>query len=323
MTSIRIFDSAFRLAALVMALMLFAFLMVAGAAVALAAADLKKDVVTLTGENLTVGDIFDNAGKNAAFILGPAPAPGKEMVLNTSTLIRIASALELQWQPASNTDQIVIRRAATLIPTIAVLDAIKTKIAEKVVIEKFALDTGTMNLDITLPNDQPGTMDVTDVTYNQRTNRFEATIVAPSVANPVKKLTVTGSVKAMTTIPVLKNALRNGDMIGEGDIEMVDFFTSDIQGNTMLKASDVIGMTPRRMAMAGKPINAVDLQSPQLVDRGQGVTIIFKAGPLNLTAMGKALQAGARGDVIHVVNNSSNRTVDAIISGEREVTVKE
>ena len=322
MTATRILDSAFRLATLVIAMMLFAFLMMAGAAVALASADLKKDV-TLTGDNLTVGDIFDNAGRNSAYVLGPAPQPGKEMVLNTSTLLRIASALDLEWQPASNTDQIIVRRAATFIPTATVLDEIQTKLKEKVVTEKFSLDTGSMNLNITLPNDQPGTMDVTDVTYNQRTNRFEATVVAPSLANPLKKLVVTGSVKAITTIPVLKNTLRNGDMIGMNDIEMVDFFTAEIQGNTMLKAEDVIGMTPRRMTMAGKPINAVDLQSPKLVDRGQGVTIIFKAGPLNLTAMGKALQAGARGDVIHVVNNSSNRTVDAIISGEREVTVKE
>lgn len=322
MTNIRLFDSAFRLATLLIAMALFAFLMIAGAAAALAAASLKNEV-TLTGDNLTVGDIFDNAGQNAAYVLGPAPQPGKEMVLNTSTLIRIASALDLSWQPSSNTDQIIVRRASTLIPTAAVMDAIETKLRDKVILDKFTLDTGAMNLDITLPHDQPGTMEVTDVTYNQRTNRFEATVIAPSIANPLKKLVVAGNVKGQTTIPVLKNTIRNGDLITAENLQMVDFYTSDIQGDTMLKTGDVIGLTPRRMAMAGKPIHAVDMQSPQLVDRGDAVTIIFKAGPLNLTALGKALKRGARGDVIQVVNNSSNRSVDAIVSGEREVTVKE
>lgn len=323
MTSIRIFDSALRLATLLIAFALFAFLMAAGAAVALASVTLKNEV-TLTGDNLTVGDIFDNAGKNSPYVLGPSPAPGKEMVLNASTLMRVASALDIPWQPSGNGDQIIVRRASTLIPTVAVVDAIKEKLKGKVVEDKYALDTGTMSLDITLPQDQPGTLDVTSVEYNPRTSRFEASIVAPSAANPLKKLTVTGSVKPVVTIPVLRSTMRNGDIIGQNDIDMIEVYNDDVKGgDTMLKAEDVIGMTPRRVAVSGKPIHAVDLQSPQLVNRGEGVTIIFKAGPLNLTALGKAMQNGARGDVIHVVNNASNRTVDAIVSGDREVTVKE
>lgn len=322
MISFRIFDAAFRLAALLMALALFAFFMAAGAAAALAGADLKSDV-TLSGDNLTVGDIFDNAGKNAAYVLGPAPQPGKDMVLNTSTLVRIASALDLPWQPRNNTDQIVIHRAATLIPGSAVLDAIETRLRDKVVDEKFSLDTGTMNFDITLPHDQPGIFDVTDVTYNRRTSRFEAIVIAPSAANPLKKFVVAGSVKPLVSIPVLRTTMRNGDIIGSNDIEMIDVFTADVQADTLLKADAVVGMTPRRMAVAGKPLHVVDMQSPQLVGRGENVTIVFKAGPLNLTTVGKAMQNGARGEMIHVVNNSSSRAIDGIVSGDHEVIVKE
>jgi flagella basal body P-ring formation protein FlgA len=321
MTSFRIFDAALRCAVLLIAVLTFVFLMAIAADAALAAS-LKTDV-TLTGDNLTVGDIFDNSGKNAAYVLGPAPQPGKEMVLNASTLTRIASALELQWQPAGPADQIVIRRAATLIPKTQIMDAIQGELRPKIVDEKFTLDTGSVNLDVTLPYDQPPTIDVSNVVYNQRTNRFEATITAPSAANPLKKFTVVGTVRPMISIPVLKSTLRNGDIIGSADIDMIDVYTNDIQSDTLLKEDQVIGMTPRRMSIAGKPIHVVDLQSPQLVNRGDNVTIVFKSGPLNLTTMGKALQNGSRGEQIHVVNNSSNRAVDAIVSGDHEVIVKE
>jgi len=38
--------------------------------------------------------------------------------------------------------------------------------------------------------------------------------------------------------------------------------------------------------------------------------------------MGKGLEHGSKGDLVRVVNNSSNRTIEALVTGEREVTVQ-
>lgn len=316
-----IFDTAFRTVVLLFSLMLFAFIMAVGARSALAAS--LKSSALLTSDTLTVGDIFDNTGRNANYVLGPAPQPGKDMVLNTSTLLRIAMALDLQWQPANSTDQIVIRRAATVIPASVVTTALTNTLRDKVVDANFTVDTGAMNLEMVLPHDMPATVDVTNASYNNRTGRFEATISAPSAQNPIKQTNVAGTVRAMTTIPVLKSALRNGDIIGSTDIDLIDVYVSDIQPDTLLKPEDLIGMTPRRMAIAGKMLRATEIQAPQLVSRGENVTIVFKEGPLRLTASGKAMQNGAKGDIIRVVNTNSNRPIDGTVNGSREVIVQQ
>ena len=320
-SSYKIFDTAFRAAALLVSLALFAFLMVAGAQSALAAS-LKSQAV-LTKDVLTVGDIFDNAGRNANYVLGPAPQPGKDMVLNTATLLRIAMAMDLQWQPSTSLDQIVISRSATVIPAETVNATLSNALRDKIIDEKFTLDTGAMDLEIVLPHDAAATVEITKTAYNPRTNRFEATISAPSAAQPLKQMVVTGSVRAMTTIPVLKSSLRNGDIIGESDLDYVDFYTAEIQPDTLLKAEDVIGMTPRRMATPGKALRATEILAPQLIGRGETVTIILNDGPLRLTASGKAMQNGAKGDVIRIVNNSSNRAVDGVVSGSGEVIIRQ
>lgn len=317
----RIFDIALRTVILMCALVMIAFIMAIGARAAMAAT-LKAETV-LTGDVLTVGDIFDNAGRNADYVLGPAPQPGSNMVLNSNTLIRIAMAVDLPWQPQSTADQIVVRRAATVIPAAIVNDAIAESLRGKVVDQQFKLDTGASKLDITLPHDMAGTIDVTNVSYNQRTARFEATVSAPSAANPVKQVIVTGSVRPMTMVPVLKSNLRNGDVIGDGDLEWVEMFSSDIQPDTFTRASDLNGMTPRRVAFAGKPVRTIDIQAPQLIERGETITIVFKEGPLSLTAAGKALQNGAKGENIRVINTASNRPLDGVVSGAREVIVKQ
>lgn len=318
---LKIFDTAFRTVVLVLSLMLFAFIMAAGARSALAAS-LKPSAI-LTSDVLTVGDIFDNAGRNAEYVLGPAPQPGKDMVLNTSTLLRIALALDLPWQPSTSGDHVVVSRAATIIPAAQVTEALSSSLKDKVVDQNFTLDTGAMNLEMILPHDQPATVEITDTSYNARTGRFEATVSAPSASNPLKKTVVTGTVRTMVQIPVLKTPLRNGDIIGSSDIDFIDVYVSEIQPSTLLKEEDLVGMTPRRMAYAGQALHATEIQAPQLIERGENVTIVFNEGPLVLTASGKALQNGAKGELIRVVNTSSNRSIDGIVSASREVTVRQ
>ncbi len=320
-TSYMVLDSAFRIVALMVSFLMLAFIMIAGAHIALAA-NLRDDI-TLTGDNLTVGDIFDNVGRNADYVLGPAPQPGKEMVLNAPTLMRIALALDLPWTPSSSADQIVIRRAATIISADQVRESLIASLQEKGINDKFTLDTGASKLEMTLPQDSPATLEVSNLSYNPRTNRFDAKISAPSASNPVRQTTISGSVRPITSIPVLRSSLRNGDTIGSSDIDWIDLYTSEIQPDMLLKAEDLIGKTPRRMAIAGKPIRVLDIQSPQLVDRGETVTIVFEQGPLMLTASGKALQKGAKDDIIRVVNSNSNRPIDAVVSGTREVIVRQ
>ncbi len=316
-----IFDTAFRIALLCVSLLLMAFLMVAGAKTAFAAS--LRGQAFLTKDTLTVGDIFENAGRNADYVLGPAPQPGKDMVLNAPTLLRIAMALDLPWAPQSSSDQIVVSRAATLISDAQVRDHLTASLREKGVSNNFTVDTGSASLDLVLPHDQPATVEISNLVYNPRTSRFDATISAPSTAKPARQINVSGTLRAITQVPVLKSSLRNGDLIGDSDIDYVEVYESDIQPDMLLKGADLIGMTPRRMVVAGKPVRTVDLQSPQLVERGKNVTIVFNEGPLQLTTLGKALQNGAKGDLIRVVNNSSNRPVDAIVNGPGEVTVRQ
>lgn len=319
MSFFKMFDLAFRAVTLLVALMLVAFIMMAGARTAFAAS--LRSQALLDKDILTVGDIFENAGPNAEYVLGPAPQPGKEMVLNSSTLLRVAMALDMPWRPQSTADQIVVKRSATIIPEADVKAALETALREKGAGENFTLDTGSQKLEIVLPVENSPTFDVSDVNYNVRTGHFDAKIAAPSARNPIQMVSVSGNLKSKTTIPVLKNTLRNGDLIGDADLDYVDVPTAELQPDTMLKAQDLIGMTPRRMVASGKPVRAMDLQAPLLVERGEPVTIVFETGPMKLTATGKAVQHGAKGDLIRVVNAGSNRTIDAVVSGQREVTV--
>ena len=293
----------------------------AGAKTALAAT--VKPVSILDNNVLTVGDVFDGlSAEKANYVLGPAPRPGQDMVLNARTLMRIALALDLPWQPAHAAEQVVVRRSSTVIHTNDISERIKSALVENGIEGRYDIAYDGLPPEIILPQDTPASFELSDFEYDNNTGFFKAVLLAPTAQNPIQKNPVSGKASLLVKVPVLNTPLRNGDIIGDADITMIDMQSADLQHDYILTAEQLIGMTPRRIVDAGKAIRDVQLTPPQIVSRGETVTIIYKTGPMTLTAQGKALQNGAKGDNIRIINTTSNSPVEGFITAAREVTVK-
>lgn len=275
---------------------------------------IEADVVTL-------GDVFYDLPRDAGKVLGPAPRPGSEMVLDSKTLTRVAMAMNLPWRPAGTHEKISLTRAATMIDSDTVQSVIKRELSARGLPGKFELILTSGSADIILPQSQPASFDITDLTFDLQKGLFKAAIAAPTAANALIKQEVSGSIEQIVPVPVLRESLSNGAIIGERDIEMIEVPGRQIGGKTILAASDIIGMTPRRTVLAGAPLSREELAAPQLVQRGKTVLMTYKSGPLVLTAQGKALENAAKGDRVRVINSSTNRTLEAVAVAENEVEI--
>jgi flagella basal body P-ring formation protein FlgA len=60
---------------------------------------------------------------------------------------------------------------------------------------------------------------------------------------------------------------------------------------------------------------------PQMVHRDDSVTLVYEVPGILLTTRGKALEAGAEGDVINVLNVQSKRTVQGTVTGPNRVSI--
>jgi flagella basal body P-ring formation protein FlgA len=313
------FELAARIAVFIVTLAVGVVILIAGTKAALAAS-LRTEAV-ITGDYIKLGDIFDGA-KNADYILGPAPQPGKDMILNARTLYKIASSLDVDWSPSSSAEQIIVRREATIIPETDIRDALEEKIASEGVGQKFSLTFTNAPARLILPFGAEPAMDITAFSFNPQNDTFSAVIVAPSAENPVRRAAVSGRIERLVAVPVLTSTLKSGDIIGAADIDYIDMPQSNLPNTILLSDKDIINMTPRRVVNGGKPITVNDLQQPTMVERGEAITIIFENGPLVLTAKGKSLQAGAMGDSVRIANTDSNKNLQGIVTAHREVTVR-
>lgn len=297
--------------------LLYAFLHIpaADAATLKAQASVNESVVRLS-------DLFEDIDVKNDAVLGAAPAPGKTMIINANTLKRVANLYDVDWVSHSATDQVVVSRLAQTITSDQILDALKQSLAAKGVTGDFELTLGGTVPSITLSGDLPSSVEVSQMTYTPGRDVFTAVVVAPSADNPVKTLSLSGMIDKVQNVPVLRSSLKAGDIIGAADIEWVPVNIRNTVYDTIADADAMIGKTPARIVEAGAPVRERDLVSPQLVKRGDEILIQFTSGTLSLTARGKAMQNGAEGDLIRVVNLSSNQSLRGVVKGDKLVSVQ-
>ena len=85
--------------------------------------------------------------------------------------------------------------------------------------------------------------------------------------------------------------------------------------------ADVVGMETRVVLYVGRPIRAEDIGPPALVNRNQIVPLVFRASGLSISTAGRALDRGAVGDMIRVMNMSSRSTLFGTVLPDGSVDV--
>lgn len=301
--------------------LLAAMMLTAPGPAAFAGASLKGSVV-LSGGSLTVGDVFEGAGNAAGHYLAPAPAYGKTMTLTPQDLLRISNAFNLGWLPSGPARAITVSRDAREIDKYQIQAALQERLAADMQGRQFDVELNTDTSGFYLPSGMPATVEVKEIRYDVSKNDFRALVTAPAGAeNPAVKREVSGRLYALATIPVLNKSLRAGDVISANDVQYVEMRAGDVSTSMVVDAEKLIGQTPRRGIAAMKPVSASDVVQPLAVKKGEMVTMTLQNSMIQLTAQGRALQDGAAGEIVRVINTSSNQVVEAIVTAERTVAV--
>lgn len=299
--------------------MIIAALMAAGAASPAFAVTPKTDH-TIMHDQVTLGDVFDGVTENADYVLAPAPAAGKTLILTVNDLTRISDAFHLEWTPEDKLQRVTIRRSSHEIDNYDIQAALQQRLIEETNGQRFELVLTDPSVRIRLPDGAEKDVTVNTLSYDAVKGEFKAVVVA--TAAPQTKKEINGRIYAISQLPVLKDPLRQGDVISSSDIEYVDIRTNAISANMIVDANKLVGQTPRRGIAAMKPVMLGDVQAPLVVKKGDLVTMVLKSNIISLTAQGRAMENGAAGDTIRVMNTSSKQVLGATVTGPQTVNIK-
>jgi flagella basal body P-ring formation protein FlgA len=276
-----------------------------------AAATLKTDVV-VSGDIVTLGDLFEGAGALAATPVFRAPDAGVPGVLSADQALAAAAAAGLEASaPLMNV--VTVSRVATVIDDTAITNLVRAAAADRLTTSAEALDIAFDAPVEAIQADASAAKPVTlaSLALQPASGRFTVRFLV-DVGAETRPMEFTGRAMEMVEVPVMSRPLDRRQVLGMGDLEMQRFEKRRLPASVVRDADAMVGMAARRPLRVGETISRADLEQPRVVLRNEIVTLVYERPGLALTARGRALGDAAAGDLVSVLNEQSRRTIQGI-----------
>lgn len=282
-----------------------------------------KSSALISKSIITLGDLFDNLDTGRDIWVMNAPAPGKNISISTRYLASLTRQHNVYWKNSRNIRQITVTRKGKSIKHGELKPLILHEMAGLgLKNKKYGINLYNKNKEIYLPeNSILKDITVEDFTFNRQSGKFTARLRIPVGSGEYTSRLLRGRTYAIEYVPSLNRTVAPGQEITAQDIAWTAMPTLQIGRNVIRDKKQVIGMTPRRGLAPATPLRLSDLRRPKIISRGHIVRITYSAGKINLTAIGKAIESGGRGDIIRVMNNASHKTIEAMVTGRDQVRV--
>jgi flagellar basal body P-ring formation protein FlgA len=108
---------------------------------------------------------------------------------------------------------------------------------------------------------------------------------------------------------VATRLIRAAQVLGPGDVAPSDV---RIAGGAT-DAAQVVGMEARVAIYPGRPVRLSELGPAAVVERNDLVSLVFRRGGLTIVTDGRALDRGAIGATVQVMNLSSRQSVQGVV----------
>jgi flagella basal body P-ring formation protein FlgA len=285
-----------------------------------ASAAASRPMTTLHAATVRLSDLFDDAGPRGGVVLGPGPAPGERIVVEAPQLAAIARQFGVNWTPASSGDRAVLDRPGRPLPREAVLAALQAALQAAGAGADCDIDIAGFNPPL-VPFEANPVPVVSQLDYDAPSGRFSALLSLTAPQMDPLDLRVAGRADPTMVVPVAVARLPAGSVVQAGDLRLARLRVGGQRDAVAVSVGQAVGLTLRHQIMPGQAVPMADLVPPTLVARGGLVLMQLDSPGIALTAEGMAMESGALGAHVRVLNPISRAVVEADVIGPGQVRV--
>jgi flagella basal body P-ring formation protein FlgA len=271
-----------------------------------------------------IRNALDNAGAVAGIPVFRAPDLGQTGSVQVTRVTNALKPYDMAGLDTGGLAEVVVTRLSRAITGKEIEERIARALAgqhgfgdAKNLAILFDRDVRSMHVESSVAAD----LLVARLHADPHTGRFDIAFELPgSAAARRLPLRFSGTATETLEAATLTRPIARGEIIKASDVVLERKPKAEAQGER-IAAEDAVGLSAKRALRAGTVLRAADLMKPEVVQRNETVTIMYEVPGIMLTVRGKALEAGAVGDMISVTNTQSNRTVQATIAGPGRVII--
>jgi flagellar basal body P-ring formation protein FlgA len=299
-------------------------LLLAGTAAAAAAQGnprLKPQAI-VASDIVRVGDLVENAGLVSGTPIFRAPNLGETGTVPARAVVDAVRAAGLIAVDMRGLSEISVTHASRTIVAEEIEQRVAAVLAQhynlgKAENLKLVFDRDVRAIELALTS--TAELSAAKINYDRATRRFDLTFEVPGTGRAAWRYT--GSAIEMVEAAMATRALARGDLIKQSDITVERRPRSEFTAEPPAAAAEIVGSAARGAVRAGQPLRRADLMKPEIVKKNDMVLLHYEVPGITLTMRGQALESGAEGDMVNVLNPNSKRTIQGAVTGPGRVTV--
>lgn len=282
-----------------------------------------KAQTTVSGPTVLVGDLVENAGAIAKVPIFRAPDLGFTGQVPAQAVAEAVRNRALVDIDMAGLSEVSVTRAARAIPAKDITDTIVRALAVQYNLGNPSDITVTFDRDIQTMYVEPNALGQPRVgrINLDRGGRFEATLEIPTGTTSQGLLRLAGRAQVTAEVVTVARMVERGVVLKESDVIVERRPRAEVGRDALTDRGLAVGLSLRIGVQPGHILRAADLVKPNTVQRNEIVTMIYEVPGVTLAVRGKAMEGGAEGDVISVLNEQSKRTLQGVIAGPGRVVI--
>lgn len=284
---------------------------------------LKAEAV-VDGDIVRVGDLVTNAGIIADVPIFRAPDLGGTGTVPAEAVVEAVRSHALVGLDTGGLSEVTVTRTSRTIPAEDIERCIARTLSARFALgnaKDIALNYDSEMRAVQVAPSAKGEPHVSRITYDAYNGRFYAVVELPGGANASAPLRLSGRATLTAEVAVLANPVARGAVVKDSDVVFERRARADMERDIVTDRAQVVGLAARNALEQGRPLRIAQLMKPEAVQRNDQVTLIYEVPGISLTVRGKAVEGGAEGDTISVLNEQSKRTVQGVIVGPGRVLI--
>ncbi|HZP74792.1 MAG TPA: flagellar basal body P-ring formation chaperone FlgA [Pseudolabrys sp.] len=288
------------------------------ASIATPAHPVLKRQAFVTGDIVRIGDLIDNAGIVADDPIFRAPDPGETGAVPAARVAEAVRSHAIIGLDTGGVTEVKVTRLSRPVAASDIQARIVQALAGRYRVGPAAELYIVFDRELTTLHVDPSASDpsVTRLAYDPRSGRFDVLLDASGQA-----LRFTGTALPGVDSVVLTRPIGRGELLKASDLVVQRRPKAEVSPEVVRSLDLAVGFAMRRSLATGQVLAKTDLTKPDLVTRDTDVTLVYQVPGITLTMRGKALESGAEGDTVNVLNAQSKRTVQGTVAGPGRVVV--
>ena len=210
-----------------------------------------------------------------------------------------------------------------VVAQVEVLHVIKEELIDNDLVENLKIDIRGFDAGFSLKEKRDKyEVSIESIDLQKKSRRFKAR-VSFSADDFYEAVDVNGRYTEMVSVPVLSSRIAHDTVIQAENIEYMYVEKHRMRGGTIDDESDLIGHVLKHSMRPMRAVRKRDVVREQIMSRNSVVSLVYKTPFLTLRSTGVVMDSGAKGDVIRVRNNTSNKIIQAVIEDSNSVLVSQ